>query len=118
MIESLSWNTTLERWVLVGISADQIDGRETWGFYYSFSADLVDWSPRRLLMEVPLPWTVEDSGSDVSYLYPSLLDPDSESRNFETTDRTAYLYYTRHNEGQGSLDRDLVRIPVEFSIDG
>lgn len=115
MIESLTWNTVLERWVLVGISADSIEGRETWGFYYSLSDDLIDWTRRRLLLEVPLPWTVADSGSGLSYLYPSLLDPTSESPNFETTGQTAYLYFTRNNEGQGSLDRDLVRVPIEFS---
>ena len=48
------------------------------------------------------------------YLYPSLLDPQSDSRNFETTGKTAYLYYTRHNFGQGSPDRDLIRVAVEF----
>lgn len=118
MIESLTWNTYLERWVLVGISADTIEGREIWGFYYSFSDDLIDWTRRRLLLEVPLPWTVDSPGSDLSYLYPSLLDPASESLSFETTGQTAYLYYTRNNAGHASLDRDLVRVPVEFSLDG
>lgn len=118
MIESLTWNTYLKRWVLVGISADHIGGREVWGFYYSFSDDLIDWSRRKLLVEIDLPWTVGSPGSDVSYLYPSLLDPDSESRNFETTDDTAYLYYTRNNAGHGSLDRDLIRVPVVFTLDG
>lgn len=117
MIESLTWNTYLERWVLVGISADSIDGREVWGFYYSFSDDLIDWTHRKLLVEIDLPWTVASPGSDVSYLYPSLLDPSSESRNFETTDDTAYLYYTRNNAGHASLDRDLVRVPVQFTVD-
>lgn len=116
MIESLTWNTHLERWVLVGISADQIDGREVWGFYYSFSHDLIEWTHRELLLEVPLPWTVELPGADLSYLYPSLLDPASPSINFETTGETAYLYYTRNNEGHASLDRDLVRVPVQFSF--
>lgn len=118
MIESLSWNTHLERWVLVGISADTIDGREVWGFYYSFSDDLIDWERRRLLLEVPLPWTVADPGSDLSYLYPSLLDPASESRNFETSGRSAFVYFTRNNAGHASLDRDLVRVPVEFAFEG
>ena len=117
MIESLTWNTYLEQWVLVGISADTIDGRETWGFYYSFSADLIDWTRRQLLMEVEFPWTADDPGSDLSYLYPSLLDPKSESLSFETTGETAYLYYTRNNEGHASLDRDLVRVPVRFMFE-
>lgn len=117
MIESLTWNTFLDRWVLVGISADTIEGREVWGFYYSFSDDLIDWTRRQLLLELPLPWTVESSGNDLSYLYPSLIDPASDSLNFETTGEAAYLYYTRNNAGQASLDRDLVRVPVEFSLE-
>jgi hypothetical protein len=100
--------------VLIGISADQIDGREVWGFYFSTSADLINWSRRKLIMEVPLPWTVEFPGSDLSFLYPSLLDPDSKSRNFETSDDQAYLFFTRNNFGHASLDRDLVRVPVQF----
>ena len=114
LVESLTYNTELNRYVLVGISAFTPANREVWGFYYSFSEDLIHWTPRKLLVEVPLPWTVNNAGSDLSYLYPALLDSDSESRNFETTDKTAYLYYTRHNHGQGNLDRDLIRVPVEF----
>ena len=95
-------------------SADWLDEREVWGFYYSFSDDLIHWEPRKLLLEIELPWTVENPGSDVSHLYPALLDPLSESRNFETTGKTAYLYYTRNNFGHGSLDRDLIRFAVEF----
>lgn len=112
--ESITYNTYLNRYVLIGISADWLDDREVWGFYYSFSDNLVNWTHRKLLLEVELPWTVESSGSDISHLYPSLLDPDSSSRNFETTDKTAYVYFTRNNFGHGSLDRDLIRVPVEF----
>ncbi len=114
MNESVTYNSYLNSFVLVGISADHLDGRETWGYYYSFSDDLVHWTRRKLLVEMVLPWTVRDPGTDLSYLYPSLLDPDTSSRNFETTDNTAYLYYTRNNHGHGSLDRDLIRVPVEF----
>ena len=89
-----------------------------WGFYYSTSTDLIDWSHRRLLTEIELPWTVPNSGTDLSYLYPTLIDPDSQSRNFETVDDSSYLYYTRHNRGQGNLDRDLLRVPVEIVIAG
>ncbi len=115
--DSVTYNTALDRYVLIGVSADQIDGREVWGWYYSFSTDLIDWDRRKLLVEMPLPWTVNSPGSDLSYLYPSLLDPDSTSRTFETTDLQAYVYMTRNNAGHASLDRDLVRVPVEFSVD-
>ncbi len=49
--------------------------------------------------------------------YPSVLDPDSTSRNFETTGKEAYLYFTRYNyqSCRETFDRDLVRIPIEFS---
>ena len=49
--------------------------------------------------------------------YPSVLDPDSSSRNFETTGKRAYLYFTRYNyeSCQETLDRDLVRVPIEFT---
>lgn len=117
LTESLSYNTELESYVLVGLSADHIDGREVWGFYVSFSRDLLTWSHRRLITEMPLPWTVEDPGNSLSVLYPSLIDPQSTDRNFATTGSTAYLYYTRNNAGHASLDRDLVRIPVEFVLD-
>jgi len=115
--ESITYNTYLDKYVLIGISADWLDEREVWGFYYAFSNDLVHWTKRKLLMEIDLPWTVEFPGSDLSYLYPSLIDPDSDSRNFDTTGKTAYLYYTRNNFGHASLDRDLIRIPVEFFLE-
>jgi hypothetical protein len=46
-----------------------------------------------------------------------LLDPDSPARNFETTGRRPWLYFTRfHYKRCGStLNRDLVRVRVRFS---
>lgn len=111
--DSITFNTYLNRYLLVGVSADSKGQGLVWGFFYAFSDDLIHWSHRKLLTEITLPWTAEH-WDDVMYLYPSLLDPASESRNFETTGKTAYLYYTRQNFGQGSLDRDLIRVPVEI----
>ncbi len=113
--DSVVYHPGLGLYVLLGISADHLNGREVWGFYYSFSDDLVHWSRRELLLEVELPWTVDNPGSDLSHLYPSLIDPDSPSLSFETTDDEAYVYFTRNNFGHASLDRDLVRVPVVFS---
>lgn len=110
---SITYSTYLNRYVLVGLSADWLDDREVWGVYYSFSDDLIHWTRRKLLVELPLPWTTPNF-DDVMYLYPSLLDPQSDSRNFETVGKTAYLYTTRLNFGQANLDRDLIRVPVEF----
>jgi len=115
MIESLTYNTYLNDYVLVGISADYLEGRAVEGAYYSFSTDLLHWTHRKLLLELPLPWTIADP-ADIYYAYPSLLDPQSVSRNFETTGETAYLYYMRNNAGtdNNDLDRDLLRVPVRF----
>jgi hypothetical protein len=113
LTESVTFNTYLHRYLLLGVSADTVGAHLKWGFYYSFSYDMVHWTHRKLLMEMTLPWTAKHT-DDVMYLYPSLLDPASESRNFDTSGKTAYVYYTRLNGGQGSLDRDLIRVPVEI----
>ncbi|MEM1378306.1 MAG: hypothetical protein AAGG69_13050 [Pseudomonadota bacterium] len=59
-----------------------------------------------------MPWRAR-SPVETVYLYPTLIDHDSPSRNFETADEDMYLYFTRLNNGQGGLDRDLVRVRVE-----
>jgi hypothetical protein len=48
--------------------------------------------------------------------YPSLLDPNSVSRNFETVGDNAQLFLTRFNlqNCEVSLDRDLIRFPVKI----
>ena len=46
--------------------------------------------------------------------YPTLLDHNSPSLNFDTIDDNFYLYATRFNAGTSSLDRDLVRYPIEI----
>ena len=117
MHSSVTFNTYLGRFILVGTSQSSEDGRTAAGIYYSLSDDLVHWTPKKLLLEVEFTSTFS-CGDQNPVNYPSLLDPDSTSRNFETADRTAYLYLTRFNyhSCRQSLDRDLVRLPVEFSL--
>jgi hypothetical protein len=83
-----------------------------WGIFYSFSDDFVHWSVRQLLVAPTVPETYQP-GDPYTYNCPSLLDPASTSANFETTGRHAYLYLTRMNSGFW-LNRDLIRVPVEF----
>ena len=117
MSQSLTYNTYLDRYVLTGPSGVRRPGRRrvTWGFYFSLSKDLIHWSPRRLIVRSELPWTHRCRDGD-SLTYPALLDPASSSRNFETTGRRPYLYFTRihYDACRMSLDRDLVRRRVEF----
>ena len=112
--ESLTWNTYFKKWMLVG-SGLNADGTSGPGFYYHTSDDLINWSEAKLLMKGPLPW---DNPCDGEVLRdPSVLDPQSKTRNFDTVGQRPNLYFTRfHLTGcSWSLDRDLVRIPIEFS---
>jgi hypothetical protein len=114
MDSSVTFNTYLNRYVMVGTTALHLGGRDVWGVLYSTSNDLIHWDQRQLLFEAKLPWTWQP-GDGAYMLYPSLLDPSSTSRNFETSGKTAYVYFTRFNRPQAQpLDRDLVRVPVEF----
>jgi len=118
MTHSLTYNTYLGKYVLVGPSSRPGPGRggAVWGFYYSTSDDLIDWAPRKLIREVTLTTSFECGDPNPAY-FPSLLDPDSPSRNFETTGRRPYLYFTRfhYKNCGGTLNRDLVRVRVRFS---
>ena len=72
--------------------------------------------PGQLLMEAELPWTYEcGDGNPILYPLPAR-SPGDTSRNFETTAKRTYLYFTRFNYSNcvQTLDRDLIRIPIEF----
>ncbi|MBY4893376.1 hypothetical protein KUL25_11435 [Rhodobacteraceae bacterium N5(2021)] len=110
MYESVTWNTALQRFILIGTSSDPSRDPNPYGFYYALSEDLITWQRRTPLLEVRLPWRA--TGRETVYLYPALIDHGSESVNYETTGADAYLYFTRLNFGSGDLDRDLLRMPV------
>jgi hypothetical protein len=116
MVESLTFNEYFDKWLLIGSSQDTIQGRNVVGFYYSLSDDLRNWSHRKLIREVEMNWSFK-CGDPSPVGYPSVLDPGSDSRNFDTTGRTPYLFFTRfhHRNCQQNLDRDLVRVPIRFS---
>jgi hypothetical protein len=118
MSSSLTYSHYLNRFVLVGMTGqyDPVRADVVWGFYYATSTDLIAWSDRRLLMEAPLAWVCE-TGAERQVAYPSLLDPATSSRNYETIGQRPLLYFTRLNDPCGGpigRDRDLVRIPIEF----
>lgn len=105
----LTYNSYLEKFVAVGHVSG---GVETTGFYFMVSDDMVNWSSIYLLMEADFSYTT----SEGPYLaYPSLVDHNSPSRTFATTGQTPYLYFSRFNQRTIS-DVDLLRVPVEFSL--
>jgi hypothetical protein len=118
MTSSLTYNTYLKRFMLVGLAgAYSVDKKRTiWGIYYSVSNDLIHWSHRKLIKEEEIPSTYE-CGDRGPILYPTIIDPESRSRNFETVGQHAHLYYTRehYHNCQLTSDRDLVRVRITFS---
>ena len=88
-------------------------------FVVSESADLFTWSEPKPIMETGPP-AAGQCGNHPQRVLPSLLDPDSPSRNFETVGDTAYLYFTQfHLDGcADTLDRDLIRVPVSIRPNG
>lgn len=119
---SLVYSTYFGKYLLTGISVvpDPQNGSNVTGFFYSTSDDLVHWSQFRLLMEGNIWWDFT-CGSANPVLYPSLIDPTSPSRNYSVMGQQGYLFFTRFNMFDYSggcnitLDRDMIRIPVQFT---
>ena len=114
---TITFNTYLQRYMLV-MSDQPLDGEEVCGLYFALSTDLIHWSDRQLLTAAetlfchnPLPPELLEP---VEVQYPSLIDHADSTTNFERPGRTPYLYYTRHH---GGLHRDLVRVPMTFTLE-
>lgn len=86
---------------------------------YSWSDDLIHWSPLQTLLTQPTMWS-KDCSDRLRYAYGAIADPQSRSRNFQTTGDTAYLFMTRmHVTGcKVGPDRDLVRLKLRFVKEG
>ncbi len=118
MTESLTFNTGLKTYLLVGMasSSGPTSGTYGTGIYYSVSKDLIHWSQRKLLLEAPTIHSYRCGGPS-PIAYPSLIDPSSRSRTFATGGRRPYLYFTqfRYDHCRQTADRDLMRVRVEVS---
>jgi hypothetical protein len=115
MAESLTYNETLGRFLLVGLAPPGREsiGPKVRGIYFATSADLVHWSERRLVTRAVTKQNYRCGGPS-PLAYPSVLDPDSGSRTFATSGAHPYLYYTqfRYRNCRQTADRDLVRVPL------
>ena len=67
----------------------------------------------------PTRWS-KDCSDRLRYGYGAIADPQSRSRNFQTTCDTAYLFMTRMHVTGCKLgpDRDLVRLKLRFIKEG
>jgi hypothetical protein len=116
---SVTFNTALGKYFMTGnsIKYDPSQSRYVYGFYFTTSDDLLHWSMRQLVMEVPTVMTHVCGGPD-PVAYPAIIDPSSTDRNFRVSGGNTYLYYVRIHYNalcQQTLDRDLVRIPIQIS---
>jgi len=74
---------------------------------FSLSRDLINWTA---------PEPVVISGINTANIaYPSLIDPNDTTSNFEQSGQYPYIFYTQFNNGTGA-NRDLMRFPLKFSI--
>ncbi len=92
------------------------DGARGGGVHYATSPDLLHWSgPALLLPAIGLgAWNCADPAP---IAYPSLLDPASADRNFETVGPAPVLFATRFNvkDCRADADRELVRWSVRIA---
>jgi hypothetical protein len=122
---TLTYNTYIDRYMRVWSWGQWIDEQTLiCGFYFSLSSDLIHWSDIQLVAraDIGVSWSC-DLGpgappmlEPVQVQYPSIIDHADSTTNFERPGRTPYLYYTRHNGGYW-LDRDLVRVPLTFTVE-
>jgi len=112
-VGSISYAPAFRVYVSVSAFGSKTSGDN--GFYYSVSTDLIHWSTGRLFLALPTPWSAS-CGED-RFIYPSLVDPGSSSRNFDVVGPDPYLYFVRqHFDGcQATMQRDLVRTKVHLS---
>jgi len=112
---SLTYNTYLGKYMLVGIFGLGNTNPPVCGMGYSLSPDLIQWTVVRLIRTAYLPsfpGCQAPNGATAS-AYPSIIDHGDTTVNFEMAGRTPYLYFTRFNDS--GLNRDLVRVPLTIT---
>jgi hypothetical protein len=97
--------------------AAMMNGAPDGGVFVATSLDLLQWSEPVLIWRA-IAESGWSCGGAAPVAYPSLLDPGSQSRNFETVGNAAMLFLTRWNPAGCKLgmDRDLIRLPVQIGV--
>jgi hypothetical protein len=115
----ITYNTYLNRYMHVAMALpDESDGRPVCGIYFVLSADLIHWSRPQLLAEAQFSWCRVDLQrptviEPASVAYPSIVDHNDTTINFERAGRSAHLYYSRLSDT--NIPRDLIRVQVTFT---
>ncbi|HET8565707.1 MAG TPA: hypothetical protein VFL77_04445 [Solirubrobacterales bacterium] len=118
MDESLTYNTALGAYLLVGLAppGPASLGPKARGIYFAISRDLVHWSERRLVTRAVTTHNYRCGGPS-PLAYPSVIDSGSASRTFATSGSRPFLYYTqfRYRDCRQTAERDLMRVPLQVT---
>jgi hypothetical protein len=116
---SLTYNTYLQQYMVMSNAAVYPDGvNAQCGFHYSLSADLVTWTDPIRFKAANLPTFNGASicppanGNEGAEIYPSIVDHESSSVNFEEAGQTSYVYFTRYTSSSSDVPRNLIRQPL------
>jgi hypothetical protein len=105
VVSSVKYVPAIKQFVAIGLRRSNL--------VYSFSKDLLRWSPAQTLMEVTRVQEVRRGGTSPrtpARAYFSLLDPTSSSINFDTLEGKPYLFFVQfRNEIRY---RDIYRVPI------
>lgn len=113
-VRSLTWHNGSGKFVASFERSSISKGEKQIVFSYAWSDDLINWS---LPVDIIRIKNEHRCNKQPIAAYPSIIDGNSKDRNFVTVGENAYLYFTRFNLSSGcrpTLDRDLVRIPIEI----
>lgn len=119
MSGSITYNTYLGKFLLIdsAMAYDPLRQEYRSAVYYTTSDNLINWSHPKLLLDRKTIWDWKN-GDQWAITYPTLIDHNSPSRNFDISGKTAYLYYVKNNYDRNKstsfLDRDLFRVKIEF----
>lgn len=117
-VRSVSYIKKAGVWAAVFASRQKLKGdvEAVPGFYFATSSDLVKWTGLARIM--PAPTRPREQNSTHFWLYPSMMDADSFSWNFDTVDgdKAILLFTVSHLEGgRGTMKRDLVYVPLRIN---
>lgn len=101
--------------VAKGGAVSQAAGRNVLGIVAAASLDFINWTPPILVWPDPS-GALSDGDSRATDHDPSLLDPTSASRTFDTLGTDPYVYFVRDNPAARPYDRSLLRVPISVTV--
>jgi hypothetical protein len=111
---SISYHRSSGRFLSV-MQATKAPDAASGAIRYSWSTDLVHWSPAMTLLRLPILGS-QSCGDKARYAYPSLIDDDG-GRNFDSIGANPWLFLTRMvvSGCHETVERDLIRIRLRIA---